>query len=52
MRRMPVAPISASTPRYTPEIPYSPSSQAHTGMIAPESSATARAIRAAAADGA
>ena len=33
-------------------MPYSPSTQAQTGSTAPESSATARAIRAAAADGA
>ena len=33
-------------------MPYSPSTQAHTGMTAPESSMTARAMRAAAADGA
>ena len=33
-------------------MPYSPSTQAHTGMISPESSMTALAIRAAAADGA
>src|SRR5205814_4248794 len=51
-RRTPVAPSSASTPRYTPEMPYSPSTQAHTGNTAPESSAIAFAMRAAAADGA
>jgi hypothetical protein len=52
IRRTPSAPISASTPRYTPEMPKSPSTQAQTGMTSPESVATARAIRAAAADGA
>jgi malate dehydrogenase len=51
-RRTPVRPISASTPRYTPEMPYSPSTQAQTGSTVPASSATARAILAAAADGA
>src|SRR3954471_24367211 len=51
-RFTPPAPISASTPRYTPEMPYSPSTQAQTGITVPLSSATARAIRAAAADGA
>jgi hypothetical protein len=33
-------------------MPYSPSTHAHTGITAPESSTTARAIRYAAADGA
>ncbi len=51
-RFTPPAPSSASTPRYTPEMPYSPSTHAHDGMTAPESSATALAMRAAAADGA
>src|SRR3954463_730725 len=50
--RTPSRPISASTPRYTPLMPYSPSTQAHTGMTSPESSITARAMRAAAAEGA